>query len=80
MGSSIVPGIYDLDFPDETLYINTDRTYDMVKRIITTEGLPIGHSSGAAMDGALEIAGKIKQGVIVVVFPDGGDRYLSHEI
>lgn len=80
MGSSIVPGIYDLNFPDETLYINTDRTYDMVKRIITTEGLPIGHSSGAAMAGALGIAEKIRKGVIVVVFPDGGDRYLSHEI
>jgi cysteinyl-tRNA synthetase len=36
--------------------------------------------SGAALAGALEIAGKIKEGVIVIIFPDGGDRYLSHEI
>jgi cysteine synthase B len=57
MESSIVPGIYDSSYPDET-----------------------GHSSGAALAGALEIAGKIKEGVIVIIFPDGGDRYLSHEI
>jgi cysteine synthase B len=80
MESSIVPEIYDPDFPDETIYVNTDKAYDMVKKIITIEGVPVGHSSGAAMVGALYIAERIKEGVIVVIFPDGGDRYLSHEI
>ena len=80
MESSIVPGIYDKNFPDETIYINTDRAYDMVKKIITIEGLPVGHSSGAAMVGALQAAENLKEGVIVIIFPDGGDRYLSHEI
>ncbi len=55
-------------------------SYDMVKRITTIEGLAVGHSSGAAVVGALHIAEKLKEGTIVVVFPDGGDRYLSHEI
>jgi len=80
MESSIVPGIYDKNFPDETIYINTDRAYDMVKKIITIEGLPVGHSSGAAMVGALQAVENLKEGVIVIIFPDGGDRYLSHEI
>jgi cysteine synthase B len=78
--SSIVPGIYDEAFPDETIYVNTELAYDMVKKIITIEGLAVGHSSGAALVGALKIAEKLKEGVLVVVFPDGGDRYLSHEI
>ncbi|MCK5286700.1 MAG: cysteine synthase family protein [Thermodesulfovibrionia bacterium] len=80
MESSIVPGIYNMDFPDETLHVNTDEAYDMVKKITLIEGLPVGHSSGAALIGALRIAEKLTQGVLVAVFPDGGDRYLSHEI
>ncbi len=80
MESSIVPGIYDIHFPDETVYVNTDEAYDMVKKITTVEGLPVGHSSGAALLGALRIAEKIEEGIIVAIFPDGGDRYLSHEI
>lgn len=80
MESSIVPGIYDSNYPDETIFVNTEKAYDLVKEITMIEGLPVGHSSGAALAGALEIAGKIKEGVIVIIFPDGGDRYLSHEI
>ena len=80
MESSLAPAIYDMDFPDETLYINTDEAYDMVKKITTVAGLPVGHSSGAAMVGALQVAEKLEEGVIVAIFPDGGDRYLSHEI
>ncbi len=80
MESSKLPGIYNPDFPDETIYVNTDRAYDMVKKIILTEGLSVGHSSGAAMVGAFDVAEKLEDGIIVVIFPDGGDRYLSHEI
>jgi cysteine synthase B len=80
MESSLIPAIYDRGIPDETLYINTDEAYDMVKRITMAGGLPVGHSSGAAMVGAVKVAEKIKEGVIVAIFPDGGDRYLSHEI
>jgi cysteine synthase B len=80
MESSLVPEIYDRGYPDKTIYINTDEAYDMVKKITTIEGFPVGHSSGAATIGALQIAEQIDEGVIVVIFPDGGDRYLSHEI
>ncbi len=80
MDSSLVPGIYDRDFPDETIYVNTDEAYDMVKKLTTSGGLPVGHSSGAALVGALRVAEGLQEGMIVTIFPDGGDRYLSHEI
>ena len=80
MDSSLVPAIYDRDFPDGTIYVNTDDAYDMVKKLTTSGGLPVGHSSGAALVGALRVAEELEEGVIVTIFPDGGDRYLSHEI
>ncbi|MBF0537367.1 MAG: cysteine synthase family protein [Nitrospirae bacterium] len=80
MASSIVPGIYDLGFPDDTIFVNTDDAYDWVKRLVRYEGLAVGHSSGAALAGAVAYARTLREGVIVVIFPDGGDRYLSHVI
>ncbi|KJU87801.1 cysteine synthase B [Candidatus Magnetobacterium bavaricum] len=80
MASSIVPGIYDLSFPDDTIFVNTDDAYNWVKRLVRSEGLAVGHSSGAALAGAVAYAKTLTEGVIVVVFPDGGDRYLSHVI
>ncbi len=78
--SSIVPGIYDMEFADSTIFVNTDSAYDMVKKITTIEGLAVGHSSGAAIVAALQVAEELTEGTIVVIFPDGGDRYLSHQI
>ncbi|MBC8413940.1 cysteine synthase [bacterium] len=80
MESSIVPAIYDTGFPDETVFVGTEESYDMVKTITTKAGLAIGHSSGAALVGSIRIAEQIKSGTIVTIFPDGGDRYLSHAI
>ncbi len=80
MAESIVPGIYDTNFPDKTVFVNTEDAYDTVKKLAIDEGLAVGHSSGAALTGALSVAKEIEQGTIVTIFPDGGDRYLSHEI
>ena len=74
---AIIPGIFNMSFPDERLLVDTDTAYDMTKRIIREEGLFVGHSSGAALAAALRMAEKMTEGVIVVMFPDGGDRYLS---
>ncbi|MEO5356704.1 MAG: cysteine synthase family protein [Nitrospirae bacterium YQR-1] len=83
MASSIVPGIYDLNFADETIFVGTDESYEMVRRLVRIEGLAVGHSSGAALTGALALARRLQsegrdEAVIVCIFPDGGDRYLSH--
>ncbi|MGO9611572.1 MAG: PLP-dependent cysteine synthase family protein [Dissulfurispiraceae bacterium] len=76
---AIIPGIFNMGFPDEHLFVDTETAYDMTKRIIREEGLFVGHSSGAALAAALRTAEKVTEGVIVVMFPDGGDRYLSME-
>jgi len=80
MASSIVPGIYHEEELDFKVPAPTEESYEMAKRLAREEGLLVGQSSGAAMWGAMQVARKIKKGqkaVIVVIFPDGGDKYLS---
>ncbi|MEE9591261.1 MAG: cysteine synthase [Thermodesulfobacteriota bacterium] len=77
MASSIVPGIYHEEALDKKLPVPTEEAYEMVKRLAREEGLLVGQSSGAAMWGAMQVASKLKRGVIVIIFPDGGDKYLS---
>jgi len=77
MASSIVPGIYRETELDRKIGIATNDAYDMVRTIALTEGLLVGQSSGAALCGALEVAREIDSGLIVVIFCDFGDRYLS---
>ncbi|MFQ5893034.1 MAG: PLP-dependent cysteine synthase family protein, partial [Nitrospinota bacterium] len=77
MGSSIVPGIYDRSVHDDHISVKTEDAYTMAQRLAHEEGLFVGHSSGAAMVAVLEVASRITEGVVVTVFPDGGDRYIS---
>jgi cysteine synthase B len=77
MESAIVPGIYDSALADLNLGIPTEKAYEMVRRLAREEGLLVGVSSGAALAGALKVARQVGSGVIVVIFPDGGDKYLS---
>lgn len=77
---AIVPGIFDLSFPDERLFVSTESAYDLAKRIAREEGMFVGHSSGAALAAAFAIAGNLEEGTIVAMFPDSGDRYLSREV
>jgi cysteine synthase B len=75
MESAIVPGIYDATLADEDVRVGTEESYEMTRRLAQEEGLLVGISSGANLAGALKIAGK--DSVVVVVFCDGGERYLS---
>lgn len=77
MPSSIVPGIYHEDQLDEVMWLQTEPAYDMVDRLGKEEGIIVGYSSGAAMVASLEVAKRIKKGVIVTVFCDHGDRYFE---
>ncbi|MBN1655637.1 MAG: cysteine--tRNA ligase [Deltaproteobacteria bacterium] len=72
-----LPGIYRSDYLDEKVNIEDDNAFEMVRRLARDEGLLVGMSSGAAMHVALEKAKQLDQGVIVVIFPDGGEKYLS---
>jgi S-sulfo-L-cysteine synthase (O-acetyl-L-serine-dependent) len=76
MESSIVPGIYDAKVHDRKISVYTEDAYEMVCRVAREEGLLVGFSGGAAVQGAFEVAQGIKEGVVVTVLPDRGDRYL----
>jgi len=77
MQESIVPKIYDPDVLYEKITIEDDSAYKMSRLLAVNEGIFAGMSSGAAVDGALKIAKKMQSGIIVVILPDRGDRYLS---
>jgi S-sulfo-L-cysteine synthase (O-acetyl-L-serine-dependent) len=76
MESSIVPGIYDPKVHDRKISVYTEDAYEMVVRVAREEGLLIGYSCGAALQGAFEVAQGLQEGVVVTVLPDRGDRYL----
>ena len=77
MNESIVPGIYDPSRLDEKRNVSDDDAFQTTRRLATEEGLFVGMSSGAAMWIALRKAEELKDGTIVVILPDRGDRYLS---
>ena len=55
----------------------TEAAYELAHDLARSEGLLVGNSSGAALYAAREVARRTSEGVFVMVFPDGGDRYLS---
>ena len=75
--SSIVPNIYDASVPDEIVPVATDAGWDMADRVAREEGLHIGHSAGANVWGALEVAKTLKEGCVVTIACDRGDRYFA---
>ncbi len=80
MATAIVPRIYDPTLADDDRAVSTERAYEMVRRLAREEGLLVGISAGASLAGALDIAQEIPAGekaVIVTVFPDAADKYLS---
>jgi cysteine synthase B len=77
MASSLVPEIYDPKVPDEILPVGTDAGWDMSDRLAAQEGLHVGHSTGANVAGALEVAKRAEASCVVAVACDRGDRYFA---
>jgi cysteine synthase B len=75
--TAIVPKIWDPSVADEVWGAPTEPAYDLARAVARTEGLLVGHSSGAALWAVLKLAETIREGVVVTIFPDSGDRYLS---
>ncbi|HSS60090.1 MAG TPA: cysteine synthase family protein [Candidatus Limnocylindrales bacterium] len=75
--TAIVPRIWDPSLADEVWGCPTEPAYDLAREVARTEGLLVGHSSGAALWAVRKVAATIREGVIITVFPDSGDRYLS---
>lgn len=82
IGANFIPKNYNASVVDKVITASDDSAYDFARLVAKTQGVLVGISSGAALSVAVEIA-KQKQNenkVIVVIFPDSGDRYLSTDL
>jgi cysteine synthase B len=77
MDVSIVPGIYDPGVWDRKVQVETEDAYDMARRLTQEFGLLVGQSCGAAMVASVDLASSLNTGVVVTVFPDSGEKYMS---
>lgn len=82
IGANFIPEILDTDSYDDIMTITTDEAYEAVRELAKTEGILVGISSGAALHVAKQLAklDENKNKNIVVILPDGGDRYLSTDL
>ena len=78
LGAGFFPGVLNNNIYNEVIPVSDEDATAMTRRIAREEGILAGISSGAAAWAALQVAGKLgKDKKVVVIFPDGGDRYLS---
>jgi cysteine synthase B len=75
--TAITPGIYDPTVAHRTVRVTTDDAYALTRRLAPEEGIFAGTSAGAALAAAVAVARDLHDGVVVVIFPDSGGRYLS---
>ena len=72
-----MPGILNRSIIDRIIQVRDEDALAWSRRLAREEGLLVGVSSGAALAGALSAAEATGARTVVVVFPDGGERYLS---
>jgi cysteine synthase B len=81
LASSLVPPIFDPKVPDRTLAVKTEDGWDMADRLSREEGLHVGHSSGANVFAAIQVAAELQRagqgGCVVAIVCDRGDRYFA---
>lgn len=78
IGAGFIPGLYSKDVVDEVFESSDEDSYKVAREFATKEGILIGISSGAALHAGIEIAKKLGKGKkIVVISPDGGEKYFS---
>lgn len=82
IGAGFVPDILDTAVYDEVIAVENEDAFEKARMIGTKEGVLVGISSGAALQGAIEVAKREENAGknIVVIFPDSGDRYYSTPI
>ena len=80
MQEAIVPEIYDPAQIDRHVMIESEEAFAMSRAIVHEEGIFVGMSSGAAMLAALETVKALKEGLVVVLFADRGEKYLSTDL
>jgi cysteine synthase B len=77
METALVPAIYDPGIADADLRVSTEEAHRSVRRLARDAGLMVGISAGAALSATLQVARTVERGVIVTVFPDGAEKYLT---
>ena len=77
---AIVPAIYSAENVDRHIMIETEDAFDLARQTARAEGILVGMSSGAALFAARTIAQEVDSGVIVTIFPDRGEKYLSTDL
>jgi len=77
MPSALVPEIYDPGVHDLKVNVSTEDAYVMCQEVMASNGLFVGHSGGAALLAAEHLARTLREGVVVVLLPDGGERYVK---
>ena len=79
IGANFIPKNLDLDLVDEVMPIDAATAIDWARKTASQEGILVGISSGAAMAAAAELAARPENAgkTIVVILPDGDERYLS---
>ncbi len=79
IGAGFVPKVLDTDIYDEIIPVENEDAFTYGRIFGRTEGILIGISGGAAVYAALKVAGREENAgkTIIVILPDGGDRYLS---
>ncbi len=80
MKESYKPGIFDKNLPFQIITVPDEEAFKMARLLARKEGIFVGMSSGAAFSAALTRAEQLEEGTIVVIFPDGGERYLSTQL
>jgi len=82
IGAGFRPTVLDLEQIDEVVAVSDDAAARWMRHLARSEGILVGISSGAALGAAIEI-GKRRSSegaILVVVFPDGGEKYLSSDL
>ena len=79
IGAGFVPPVLDTSLVDETIEVTDSEAFQWAKTVIRGEGILVGISSGAALCAADKYLQKTnaENKVVVVIFPDTGERYLS---
>lgn len=82
IGAGFIPETLDMDIYDEILTVTDEDAYKTCRELARKEGVLCGISSGAALSAAKELAQRpeYRGKTIVVLFPDGGERYLSGSV
>src|SRR6188508_2263409 len=77
METAMVPAIYDASLADADLRVSTEDAHRCVRRLAREAGLMVGISAGGALAATLQFARTLDRGVLVTVFPDGAEKYLT---